>query len=380
MATATMPDYGTVPRTSVEIHGVTFTRHALSEKWPDMGRDQFAELVTDLDTHGQAQPVTMYQDAVLDGWHRIAALSILEVDPLLIEYNGNSAAEFVISLNARRRHLTIGQRVMAVMECIEWRNTGVNSGDTDSAGTMTVAEAASLAGVSSRSVQRAKVVAQDSPEAAERVKTGESSLNEAHKQLRPPKAKAKAETSDAREPTDNMTTCAAPGCKTLLRSDDAVWFESDSYCQPCADAMDAEADTATTPVVEGEQATSKQNKNAIDSIVSKIISTYSAQDEITCLKCGDLVSDKNPATDDGLACATCNVTSDEAMEPTDAHADSILDDNEDSFDEDVNADCPKCESYQETIDSKDSEIKRLRGDLLMARSRIDELETALASR
>ena len=49
MATATMPDYGPVPRTSVEIHGVTFTRHPLSEKWPDMGRDQFAELVTDLD-------------------------------------------------------------------------------------------------------------------------------------------------------------------------------------------------------------------------------------------------------------------------------------------------------------------------------------------
>ena len=380
MATATMPDYGTVPRTSVEIHGVTFTRHALSEKWPDMGRDQFAELVTDLDTHGQAQPVTMYQDAVLDGWHRIAALSILEVDPLLTEYNGNSAAEFVISLNARRRHLTIGQRVMAVMECIEWRNTGVNSGDTDSADTMTVAEAASLAGVSSRSVQRAKVIAKDDPEAAERVKTGESSLNEEHKQLRPPKAKAKTETSDDREPTENMTTCAAPGCKTLLRSDDAVWFESDSYCPPCAEAMDAEAESATTPVVEGEQATSKQNKNAIDSIVSKIISTYSAQDEILCLKCGDLVDTRNPATDDGLACATCNVTPDEAMEPTDAHADSIPDDDENPFDEDANSDCPKCESYQETIDSKDSEIKRLRGDLLMARSRIDELEASLASR
>lgn len=380
MTTATMPDYGTVPRTSVEIHGVTFTRHPLSEKWPDMGRDQFAELVTDLDTHGQAQPVTMYQDAVLDGWHRIAALSILKVDPLLTEYNGNSAAEFVISLNARRRHLTIGQRVMAVMECIEWRNTGVNSGDANSTDTMTVAEAASLAGVSSRSVQRAKVIAKDDPEAAERVKTGESSLNEEHKQLRPPKAKAKtkAETSDDREPTENMTTCAARGCKALLRADDAVWFESDSYCPPCARAMDAEAESATTPVVAGEQATSKQNKNAIDNIVSSIVANHSAQDAITCLKCGDLVDTRNPATDDGLACATCNVTPDEAMESK--VTPYLSPDNEDSFDEDANADCPKCESYRDNIDIQGTEIKRLRADLLVARSRIEELETALASR
>ena len=240
---------------------------------------------------------------------------------------------------------------------------------------MTVAEAASLAGVSSRSVQRAKVIAKDDPEAAERVKTGESSLNEEHKQLRPPKAKAK--TNDDREPTENMTTCAAPGCKALLRADDAVWFESDSYCPPCAGAMDAEAESATTPVVAGEQATSKQNKNAIDNIVSSIVANHSAKDEITCLKCGDLVDTRNPATDDGLACATCNVTPDEAMESK--VTPYLSPDNEDSFDEDASADCPKCESYQDTIDIQGTEIKRLRADLLVARSRIEELEASLAS-
>ena len=136
-------------------------RHPLSAAFPDMPQADYAELVADIQTHGLIQPVVLYEGLVLDGWHRYQASLDAGVKPAFTKFDGPDPVAFVLSLNMHRRHLDENQRAAAVVACRAWAASGDNQhtmagGDHGAPPRATVKAMAEEAGVSERTIQRAK--------------------------------------------------------------------------------------------------------------------------------------------------------------------------------------------------------------------------------
>lgn len=98
----------------------TLKQHFLSSAFPSMDEADFLRLVDNIDDHGQRDPITICENAILDGWHRYRACMMIGVEPKIVQFDGDDPAAFVISRNLHRRHLTAGQRATAVVACNTW--------------------------------------------------------------------------------------------------------------------------------------------------------------------------------------------------------------------------------------------------------------------
>jgi hypothetical protein len=81
---------------------------------------EFTALVEDIRTHGLRVPIVLYGGQVLDGWHRYRACRELGLEPATGEFAGSTveAVAFVVSMNARRRHLDTGQLALWTVESL----------------------------------------------------------------------------------------------------------------------------------------------------------------------------------------------------------------------------------------------------------------------
>jgi len=98
-----------------------YSRHALSAAFPSMPTSQFEELVEDIRVNGLVEPIVLFENQILDGWHRWSACQRADREAKYTVYEGNNPVEYVKSKNLHRRHLTESQRAMAVVACSEWR-------------------------------------------------------------------------------------------------------------------------------------------------------------------------------------------------------------------------------------------------------------------
>ena len=179
------------------------TRHPLSALWGDMPEDQYREFVAGIEKRHIRQMIMTLDGKILDGWHRYKACLELGIEPFYAKYTGDDPSGYVISQNAHRRHLTPGQRAACIVACHEWAKTGrppkgdpgsppmsravsgsasVEKGGPGSPPVATVSDMAEEAGVSERTIQRAKV-AQDAG-LGEAVRSGELSPKGAAAQAR----------------------------------------------------------------------------------------------------------------------------------------------------------------------------------------------------
>lgn len=129
--------------------------HPLANAFPLLKGAEFGELVADIDDNGLISPVVMYQGKILDGRNRWRACQKLGLAHTEKAYTGDDPAAFVWSVNAIRRQLTPSQKAMAATKLVTAKR-GDNrhtSGDK-----VTTAEAAKLAGVGHRTIERARVV------------------------------------------------------------------------------------------------------------------------------------------------------------------------------------------------------------------------------
>jgi len=138
-------------------------RHFLSSAFPDMPEKKFAELVDSIKQHGQHDPVVIFEGMVLDGWHRFTACQQLGIDCAAEEYTGADPQEFVLARNLPLREWDAGQRAVITATVRGWRKSGINNenqekakGDTPSPLAATNKQMAEEAGVSTRTIQRAK--------------------------------------------------------------------------------------------------------------------------------------------------------------------------------------------------------------------------------
>jgi hypothetical protein len=137
------------------------TQHPLSAAFPAMSAEDFAALEQDIEANGQREPVIVFEDMVLDGWHRYRACSNLGIKPQQFSFAaGKDPVAFVLSQNLHRRHLTASQRAAAVVACSEWQPPNVKkTGRVEPSSThaRTNAEMAKAAQVTPRTITDAKV-------------------------------------------------------------------------------------------------------------------------------------------------------------------------------------------------------------------------------
>jgi protein gp37 len=179
----------------------TLNQHPLSAAFPAMSVEAFAELRADIAANGLRQAITLYDGAVLDGWHRqqacvqTGAAARYEV----FEGDADAARQFVLSLNLNRRHLEVHERALIAAQFATLPN-GVRA-SCGSGNSLSLPDAAALLNVSRDSVQRARTVLErGTPEVIAAVEAGEMPLAQAAaevraaapKPARPPKAEPAA--------------------------------------------------------------------------------------------------------------------------------------------------------------------------------------------
>jgi ParB/Sulfiredoxin domain len=177
------------------------SQHPISAVFPAMSDEDFAALVTDIKTHGQRLPIMVYDDQVLDGWHRYRACLELGITPTFEEFTGRDPVAFVLSMNLQRRHLTESQRAMIAADLAQVK--GRPSKKSGRVRPLSNKAAARALKIGPTSVKSAKAVLKyGTPKLVAAVKAGTVSVAKAAKQVRA--------TQKAQAPIPTPMATAAP--------------------------------------------------------------------------------------------------------------------------------------------------------------------------
>ena len=151
-------------------------RHQLSSAFPDMSREEYSELLDSVKKIGIQNPIVIFEDMILDGWHRYRASVELDIEcPAIDLAEGVSPQDYVIAQNISRRSLTASQRALAIVMVNSWRRSGVKSkGSPEDHPEKTNQEMVELSKTSSKTINRAKKVISDAvKEVVEAVQAGQ---------------------------------------------------------------------------------------------------------------------------------------------------------------------------------------------------------------
>lgn len=95
--------------------------HPAAELFPLMLDEDLAELAADIRVHGLLEPIVLLDGQVLDGRHRLRACAQAGVEPRFVEWSGTGdPADWVISVNLKRRHLDTSQRSMVAARTLDY--------------------------------------------------------------------------------------------------------------------------------------------------------------------------------------------------------------------------------------------------------------------
>jgi ParB-like chromosome segregation protein Spo0J len=147
--------------------------HPIADIFPLMEGPEFDALVKDIKDNGMREPITMFEDKILDGRNRYRAVVKAGHEYKLKEenfrpYTGSDPVGFVISANLHRRHLNESQRASIAGQLVTTK-----LGDNQHKGGFTIKDAATTFRVSQASVKKAKEVAEKAaPEVKEMVRQG----------------------------------------------------------------------------------------------------------------------------------------------------------------------------------------------------------------
>jgi hypothetical protein len=159
-----------------------------ADVFPMMSEDELQELAADIRANGLNQPLVVAEidgDLVLvDGRNRRAACELAKVEPEVRHLNGEDPNAYVLSANVHRRHMTKGQRAMAVAMISPEPEKGGRG-----------KKAVRDEHVSRPTVEKARTVLRYARDLAETVLAGATSLDNAYQAARDRKNAASSEES-----------------------------------------------------------------------------------------------------------------------------------------------------------------------------------------
>jgi len=182
-----------------------FKQHPLGKLFPPIGLEQTNNLAEDIKANGLANPITIFEGKILDGWNRYRVCKAWDIPLKTVEYKGDAPALFVISQNIHRRHLSTTQRVTLAKKLLEAEEIRAAKrraskpgrkvslppmgGNEKRSANTAAAKVAKAVGVSARSVERAKAIDKKAvPEVVGAVESGAMSLREGEQVSKLPKA------------------------------------------------------------------------------------------------------------------------------------------------------------------------------------------------
>ena len=150
--------------------------HELANLLPMTDTEAYTKLRDDIQKYGLLEPITVWENMILDGRNRARACQELGIEPKYVEYEGNDPVGFVLSKNVHRRQLTQSQLAMLVKKLAD-----LPKGRPDlNAQALTQEEAAERLGVSERLLQFAKKVHKNAiPEVVALVEAGTLTVDKA---------------------------------------------------------------------------------------------------------------------------------------------------------------------------------------------------------
>lgn len=161
--------------------------HPCAGIFPFMEGAAFAELATDIEQRGLAEPIVLHEEKILDGRNRYRACIRAGVTPRFRKYEGGDPLAYVISANLKRRHLNEGQRAFVAAKIATLGHGQTKTGKF--AALRSQADAAALLNVSERSVRDAVAVRDHAaPELAAALEQGHLPVSIAAKSAKLPKA------------------------------------------------------------------------------------------------------------------------------------------------------------------------------------------------
>jgi ParB-like chromosome segregation protein Spo0J len=189
--------------------------HSLCSIFPKLDKTSFEALRNDIQANGLRNPIIVKNGEILDGQNRLQACKDLGITPRYEEYQGDDLVEFVLAQNLHRRHLTAGQSATIVALAQDWslahpsgklpKSNKINDLDdnlkmaklpTKGLPVDTQADRAEKSGASKRTQGSADKLVKENPELAKQVATGEISLNQAMKEIEPPKEQSAEDSFD----------------------------------------------------------------------------------------------------------------------------------------------------------------------------------------
>ena len=198
--------------------------HPVASLFPMIGDEELQALADDIKANGQREPIIVaYLDeamldepVVIDGRNRFAACELAGVEPEFKyvmslndrELSPQVIADWIISHNLHRRHLTASQRAIVGQGYLEYLReeakrrqdkgranshasrrgelvgTNLSQPTSDDYSTRSVAQAAKIAGVGVGSIKSADYVVKNDPELAQQVRDGDIAVSAAAKRIR----------------------------------------------------------------------------------------------------------------------------------------------------------------------------------------------------
>jgi len=157
---------------------------------------EFDLLVRDIKANGLNNPIVLYKGKILDGRNRYLACKEIGIEPETKVFNsGGDPLTFVLSENLRRRHLTASQRAALAAEVANMTHGGnrkMNQG-TKSSFDKSNKQASELFQVGTTAIKEAKKIKSENQDLFNELKTGESTIQQAKREIVKTKIKERPE-------------------------------------------------------------------------------------------------------------------------------------------------------------------------------------------
>ena len=162
-----------------------YPRHFLSSVWGDMPDDEFRHMVEDFKERPRMMMINLYEDQVLDGWHRYMMVLAADLPKIQVAFNpipeDADPVGWVIVNNNNRRHNTSSQRAGIIVALRKWATDGQH-GSSTLAETFTARQMAEQANVAVSTIEDAKTAERGG--LGEAVRSGEMSAKAAAGEVR----------------------------------------------------------------------------------------------------------------------------------------------------------------------------------------------------